>query len=81
MLQVRDEMEEFPEILQLICSFLNESKIEYVVVGGVAVMYHGVPRTTVDIDLIIQSIDDEIPSFVQYLNSNGFAANEEDLRI
>ncbi len=74
-------MEEFPEILRILCSYLNESEIDYVVVGGVAVMYHGVPRTTVDIDLIIQSNDDEIPGFVEFLNSKGFDANVEDLRV
>ena len=74
-------MEEFPEILKFVCSYLNENEIEYVVVGGVAVMYHGVPRTTVDIDLILQIKDDEIPAFVEFLNVNGFSATAEDMRI
>ncbi|MHA2379848.1 MAG: DUF6036 family nucleotidyltransferase [Candidatus Thorarchaeota archaeon] len=73
-------MEEFPEILQFVCSYLNESEIQFVVVGGVAVMYHGVPRTTVDIDLIIQIDDAKIPAFVNFLNSKGFTASAEDLR-
>ncbi len=74
-------MDEFPEILHFVCSYLNESEIEYVIVGGVAVMYHGVPRTTVDIDLILQIEDGEVPSFVQFLYSKGFAATTDDLRV
>ena len=35
-------MEEFPEILKFVCTYLNENEIDYVIVGGVAVMYHGV---------------------------------------
>lgn len=73
-------MEDFPEILQFVCSYLNQNNIEYVVVGGVAVMYHGVPRTTVDIDFIIQLDDSAIPAFVDFLNSKGFTASTEDLR-
>jgi len=73
-------MEEFPEILQFVCSYLNQREIEYAVVGGVAVMYHGVPRTTVDIDLIIQINDDEIHAFVEFLDSKGFDASTEDMR-
>ncbi len=73
-------MEEFPEILQFVCSYLNENEIDYVVVGGVAVMFHGVPRTTVDIDFILQIDDDAIPSLVDFLNSKGFTASVEDIR-
>ena len=58
-------MEEFPEILQFVCTYLNEKEIDYVVVGGVAVMYHGVPRSTVDIDFIFQIDDAEIDPFVR----------------
>jgi len=32
---------------------LNELKIDYLVVGGLAVNFHGVPRMTYDIDLMI----------------------------
>lgn len=73
-------MEEFPEILQLVCEFLNENKIEYVIVGGVAVMYHGVPRTTVDIDIILQMDDEQISTFTEFLNSRGFSSSTTDIR-
>jgi predicted nucleotidyltransferase len=32
---------------------LNELKVDYLVVGGLAVNFHGVPRMTYDIDLMI----------------------------
>lgn len=73
-------MEEFPEILQLVCSYLNENEIEYVVVGGVAVMYHGVPRTTVDIDLLLQLDNRQISSFTDFLSSKGFDTSETDIQ-
>ena len=73
-------MEEFPEILKSVCTNLNENEIDYVIVGGVAVMYHGVPRTTVDIDFIVQIEDEQISAFTDFLNSKGFAASETNLR-
>ncbi len=74
-------MEEFPEILQLVCEFLNKNEIQYVIVGGVAVMYHGVPRTTVDIDIIMQIDDEQIQPFVEFLNSRGFSSSATDIRL
>lgn len=73
-------MDEFPEILRFVSDYLNDQKIEYVIVGGVAVMYHGVPRTTIDIDIILQIDDAEIDSFSKYLNVKGFDASADYLR-
>ncbi|MGD9396631.1 MAG: DUF6036 family nucleotidyltransferase [Candidatus Thorarchaeota archaeon] len=73
-------MEEFPDILQLVCTYLNDNEIEYVIVGGVAVMYHGVPRTTVDIDIILQLEQEQISSFTDFLNTNGFSASIDDIQ-
>ncbi len=39
--------EEFKEFLRL----LNESRTEYLLIGGYAVGYYGYPRTTADIDI------------------------------
>ncbi|MCK4567550.1 MAG: nucleotidyltransferase [Candidatus Thorarchaeota archaeon] len=73
-------MDEFPEILQYVCSYLNEHNIDYVIVGGVAVMYHGVPRTTVDIDLLLEIDESAIVPFSDFLSSKGFVSSAEDLR-
>ena len=67
------------EVLRIVCTFLNKRKIDYVVVGGIAVMYHGVPRTTVDIDLIIQLDESEIEDFTSYLQSQEFDIAKDNL--
>jgi hypothetical protein len=72
-------MNEFGELLRIVCGFLYENEIEHVVVGGIAVMYHGVPRTTTDIGLIVRMKNAEIGSFVGFLTSHGFHASIEDL--
>lgn len=73
-------MDEFPEILQYVSDFLTSENIDYVIVGGVAVMYHGVPRTTVDIDIILQIDDSKISHFVEFLNSKGFIVSIADFQ-
>lgn len=72
-------MNEFGKVLRIVCGFLNENEIEYVVVGGIAVMYHGVPRTTTGIDLIVTMKTAEMGPFVAFLSSHGFHARLEDL--
>ncbi|MHA1637033.1 MAG: DUF6036 family nucleotidyltransferase [Candidatus Thorarchaeota archaeon] len=72
-------MKRIDKVLQIVCTFLNQSKIDYVVVGGIAVMYHGVPRTTVDIDFIVQLDESEITTFTAFLQSHNFDVTENNL--
>ena len=44
---------------------LNRLKINYLVVGGLAVNFHGVPRMTYDIDLMILLKSDNILKLIQ----------------
>src|SRR5438309_1156786 len=41
--------------LTRICRELNQLRRRYVVVGGVAIIHHGFPRLTYDIDLLIET--------------------------
>ena len=38
----------------------NERKIQYIVVGGMAVNFHGIPRATYDIDLLVYLEDSNL---------------------
>nr|QNO52115.1 hypothetical protein GAKKPHMA_00021 [Methanosarcinales archaeon ANME-1 ERB6] len=73
-------MRNIKEILKLVCGFLNEEKVEYVVVGGLAVLFYGIPRTTMDIDMIISMDMDETKRFAEFLMENDFFADEEDIK-
>ncbi len=73
-------MRKIEEILTLVCDFLNENRIEYVIVGGMAVLFYGNPRTTLDVDYVIQLSDKNIPVLVKFLQNNGFFADEYDMR-
>lgn len=44
---------ELDEVLEVIRAF-NEHGVEYVLIGGVAVNFHGIPRATEDVDFLIR---------------------------
>lgn len=68
------------DILKLVCTFLNERNINYCIVGGFAVIIHGNPRSTMDIDFVLQIEEKDIPIVVKFLQDNNFFADEEDMR-
>jgi hypothetical protein len=51
---------------------LNEAKIRYIVVGGIAVNLYGIPRMTYDIDLILDLKDKNLEKFLKLLKGWGF---------
>jgi predicted nucleotidyltransferase len=51
---------------------LNKQKIDYIVVGGLAVNFHGVPRMTYDIDLMIMLQSENISKLVVKLTEWGY---------
>jgi phage replication-related protein YjqB (UPF0714/DUF867 family) len=59
---------DFKEFLQL----LNENQVEYLLVGGYAVGYHGYPRATVDMDIWIGRSPETAEKMVKVLHEFGF---------
>ncbi len=53
-------MIEFPKDFKEFLQLLNSKKIEYLVVGGYAVGFHGYPQATGDLDIWI-AIKKEMP--------------------
>jgi predicted nucleotidyltransferase len=51
---------------------LNRLRIDYLVVGGLAVNFHGVPRMTYDIDLMILLEDENVSKLVSKLTDWGY---------
>jgi hypothetical protein len=53
---------------------LNSHRVEYLVVGGHAVAFHGHPRFTGDIDFFIRPTPENADRLLQVLRSFGFGA-------
>jgi predicted nucleotidyltransferase len=61
---------DFKEFLAL----LNEHKVEFIIVGGYALAYHGVPRFTGDIDVFIKSDYQNAERILNALEAFGFGS-------
>lgn len=65
-------MIEFPKDFKEFLQLLNSRKIEYLVVGGYAVGYHGYPRATGDLDVWIAVNRENARKMVDALKEFGF---------
>ena len=48
-------MEKVKENVKQICRLLNKHEVDYILIGGWAVIYHGYPRATADIDFLYKA--------------------------
>jgi hypothetical protein len=55
--------------LQLVLRALTEAEVPYMLVGSFASTVHGAPRTTQDIDLVIDPTPDSLSTFVSLLDT------------
>jgi hypothetical protein len=63
---------DFKEFLRL----LNAHRVEYLLIGGHAVGYHGYPRATADMDVWISNRPENAERVVRVLQEFGFAGPE-----
>lgn len=64
---------DFEELLKL----LEENNVEYMIVGGYAVAFHGYPRFTKDIDIFFKDAKGNVKNLIKALLKFGFT--EQDL--
>jgi hypothetical protein len=60
---------DFKEFIQL----LNKNQVEYLIVGGYAVGFHGYPRYTGDIDIWLNPIKTNVSKMASVLEEFGFS--------
>jgi len=63
-------------------ALLNSNEVEYLVVGAFAVAYHGYPRYTGDLDLLVRASEQNAERLLRALSEFGFGAlgiTKEDL--
>ena len=61
-----------------LCALLNAREVEYLIVGGYAVAFHGAPRFTGDLDLLVRPDPDTVARMLQALSEFGFPGREID---
>jgi hypothetical protein len=61
---------DFGTVFALVSGFLDEKGYRYAVIGAVAIAAYGLPRTTVDLDLVVEaSAQDDL---IGFLESRGY---------
>ncbi len=66
-------MEPQPDFKELLALF-NARRVEYLVVGAYALAFHGAPRYTGDIDLLVRPSPDNAKAILAALADFGFAS-------
>lgn len=61
---------DFKELLEL----FNAHNVQYLIVGGYALAYHGAPRYTGDIDVFVKSDSENASLILKALNDFGFGS-------
>jgi hypothetical protein len=59
---------------------LNENKVEYVVLGGFAVIIHGFVRTTGDIDILINTTEENADKMLLVMLKFGYGEYDFELK-
>ena len=71
---------DFKELLEL----FNKHKVEYLIVGGYALAFHGSPRFTGDIDLFVRPVRENAERILAALDEFGFGSldlSEDDFTM
>lgn len=60
----------FEHVYKVVSAFLDERKSLYAVIGGVALVAYGLPRTTLDLDLVVEALTQD--TLIRFLESQGY---------
>jgi len=59
-----------------LCSLLNAKGIDYLIIGGYAVAFHGAPRFTGNLDILIAPSVDQVNRTLETLREFGFPTDD-----
>ncbi|SFI70099.1 nucleotidyl transferase AbiEii/AbiGii toxin family protein [Planctomicrobium piriforme] len=76
------QVDEFRDCLQRIASILQQFRLRYCLTGGAAFIAYGDPRTTQDVDLIVdvERLRECLPQLLSLLREEQFLLTEETVR-
>lgn len=67
-------------LLTLVVGILEDREIHYMLTGSLASSYHGAPRSTKDIDLVVDGSSEAFESLAEPLRDAGLYVSEEAIR-
>src|SRR5437879_13916148 len=74
--------ENYSDAFRRLVKALNETRIRYALTGAVAVGYYGIPRTSMDIDVVMKGnlSAPQLETLASALSRNGLTASKEEIR-
>ncbi|MCW4020555.1 MAG: hypothetical protein NWF14_04930 [Candidatus Bathyarchaeota archaeon] len=73
-------METFEELIKRVVNSFNAFKLDYMFTGALAASYYGAPRSTMDVDIVVEvSRDASQIKFVPALKKAGLQVDEKSL--
>ena len=70
---------QYEDFVKTALNALNESGVEYVIIGGLAAIFYGRPRTSLDVDIIVSVKIENLEDFHKFLENKGFDIDYNDL--
>ena len=70
---------EFEDFVKVVLNALNESGVDYTIIGGLAAIFYGRPRTSLDVDIIISVKPENLADFHKFLRGKGFEVEYKDM--
>lgn len=74
-------MRSFEKMVLDFIDILEKLEINYVIIGGIAVSSWGNPRTTRDLDVIVDLKMEELTNLLKNLKLSGFSVSKPDIEI
>jgi len=73
------KLDTYTGLVRRLITKLNETEIEYMFTGAIAASYYGTPRTTMDVDIIIQTTQQDTTHLNQTLQNAGIKPDKEKI--
>lgn len=67
------------KVIKALFRVLERTEMPYMIVGGIATSYYGFPRTTFDIDVVIQFKREALSRFTESALTEGFEFNPDEI--
>lgn len=74
-------MSEIKDILIRVSKICESVNLNYVIIGGVAAIIRGKPRTTMDIDIILENDENKIKNFLSSLKRANFDVLDQQVNM
>ena len=75
------KLDSFESLIRRVVAVLNDAKIDYMFTGALAASYYGIPRTTLDVDILIKFTPKGVKFLVAQLKKAGLSVSRRKVEL